>query len=162
MKRIMTYLAVFVGLLFGALTLTNTTTVKADSPLPAGRYNFAVTNKAQTTDMQGNVTSTVLDAGSVWKINSEYYHGNQTVYQIAPDIFVNQNDGYMYMPRVTNVTVFSKNVAPLYDHNGKLITDRALAPKTVWYSDRTILVDKITYYRVATNEFVSIGDVSEN
>ena len=159
MKKITTFLVAFAGLLFGALSLANTTTVKADSPLPAGRYSFAVTNKAQTTDMQGNVTSTVLDAGSVWKINSEYYHGEQTFYQIAPDIFVNQNDGYMYMPRVTNVTVFSKNVAPLYDHNGKLITDRELAPGSVWYSDRAIFVDHMSFNRVATNEFVSIADV---
>ena len=159
MKKITTFLVAFAGLLFGALSLADTTTVKADSPLPAGRYSFAVTNEAQTTDMQGNVTSTVLDAGSVWKINSEYYHGEQTFYQIAPDIFVNQNDGYMYLPEVGDLTVIRKTPAPLYDHNGKLITDRELAPGSVWYSDRAIFVDHMSFNRVATNEFVSIADV---
>lgn len=158
MKKITTYLAVLIGLLFGALTLTNTTTVKADSPLPAGRYNFAVTNKAQTTDMQGNITATVLYAGSVWKINSEYTHGDQTYFQLAPNLLVNQNDGYLYLPSVGTLTISTKTPAPLYDHNGKLITDRALAPKSSWYTDRTIFRDKMTFYRVATDEFVSLAD----
>ncbi|ALB29363.1 hypothetical protein [Companilactobacillus heilongjiangensis] len=158
MKKITTFLVAFAGLLFGALSLANTTTVKADSPLPAGRYSFAVTNKAQTNDMQGNVTSTVLDAGSVWKINSEYTHGDQTFFELAPNILVNQSAGYMYLPSVGTLTISSKTAAPLYDHNGKLITDRALSPKSSWYTDRTIFRDKMTYYRVATDEFVSLGD----
>ncbi|MFC6175453.1 hypothetical protein ACFQAV_01300 [Companilactobacillus huachuanensis] len=160
MKKIMMYLSLLISLLFGTLTLANTTTTKADSTLPSGRYDFAVTQRSQTTDMQGRVTPIVLDAGTVWKVNSEFYHGNQTYFQLAPNVLVNQNDGYMYLPEVGDLTVIRKTAAPLYDHNGKLITDRALAPGSVWYSDRAIFVDHMSFYRVATNEFVSIADVN--
>jgi len=159
MKKFVAYLSVTVSLLFGALALENTTTAKADSTLPSSRYDFAVTQKAQTTDMQGHVTPVILDTGTVWKVNSEFYHGNQTYFQLAPNVLVNQNDGYMYLPEVGDLTVIRKTPAPLYDHNGKLITDRELAPGSVWYSDRAIFVDHMSFNRVATNEFVSIADV---
>lgn len=161
MKKFSTYLALFVGLVLGAFSLSNTTTVKAESssPLPAGLYDFAVTREAQTTDINGNTTSTVLAPGSTWKINSQYSHGDEVIFQIAPNIFVNQSDGYMYQPSVGTLKVVSNRNVPLYDHNGNLIASRGLAAGSSWYTDRAIFTGKMTYYRVASDEFVCLADV---
>lgn len=161
MKKVMTYLFVSTGLLMGLSTLASATTVKADSTLPSGRYAFAVTRTTETTDQKGNLTSTVLPKGSSWLINTEYDKGDQTFFQLAPNIVVNLYAGYVYTPKVQDVKVVSKGPASLYDHNGQLITDRALAPGSEWYSDRVIFLDRETYYRVATDEFVSLSNVQE-
>lgn len=161
MKKVITYLSVSMGLLFGLSTVANVTTVKADSTLPAGRYAFAVTRTTETTDQNGNLTSTILPKGSSWLINTEYDKGDQTFFQLAPNIVVNLYAGYIYMPKVQDLKVISKGPASLYDHNGQLITDRVLAPGSEWYSDRVIFLDGETYYRVATDEFVLLSDVQE-
>ncbi len=49
----------------------------------------------------------------------------------------------------------------LYNEQGKLVKDRALAPKTAWVYDQQIQIgDQGSFYRVATHEFVKTSDVS--
>lgn len=54
--------------------------------------------------------------------------------------------------------VTTNHLAFLYKLDGsnlKLVTDRALGPNTPWYFDQIVKgADGITYYRVATNEWV--------
>jgi len=47
----------------------------------------------------------------------------------------------------------------LYDDNGSLITDRALAPASDWYTDQLMTLKGVKYYRVATNEWAKADDV---
>jgi len=156
MKKFVAYLSVTVSLLFGALALENTTTAKADS---VEGYDFAVTRPAKATDMQGDVKAN-LPVGSAWRINSESQSGNMTLLELAPNTFASLYDGYVYLPIVNDVQTIGKNPTPLYDHNGQLITDRELAPETDWYVDRVINLDHKEYFRVATDEFVSVLDVA--
>ncbi|APX71919.1 SLAP domain-containing protein [Companilactobacillus allii] len=48
----------------------------------------------------------------------------------------------------------------LYDQKGNLIRSRALGANTPWSVDKKLVLDGVTYYRVATNEFVKASDVS--
>jgi hypothetical protein len=47
----------------------------------------------------------------------------------------------------------------LYTDTGKMVSNRALAPKTPWAVGKTINLNDNTYYQVATNEYVKASDV---
>ncbi len=51
--------------------------------------------------------------------------------------------------------------APLYSTEGKVVNDRALAKGSNWFTDKTLVLDGTTYYRVSTNEWVKASDVYE-
>ena len=56
--------------------------------------------------------------------------------------------------------VTTKNMARLYNNDGKLISNRALAANTPWVTDQRIDLSSVgSVYRVATNEFVKVSDV---
>jgi hypothetical protein len=56
--------------------------------------------------------------------------------------------------------VTTKNMARLYNNEGKLIGNRALANNTPWVTDQRIDLNGVgSVYRVATNEFVKASDV---
>lgn len=60
----------------------------------------------------------------------------------------------------TKGVVTTLKMARLYDENGKVITNRALANNTPWVTDEEVEFDQLgKLYRVATNEFVKAGDV---
>ncbi len=48
---------------------------------------------------------------------------------------------------------------PLYDINGKQLTDYALAKNSDWRSDKKMVLDGVTYYRVSTDAWVKADDV---
>jgi len=48
---------------------------------------------------------------------------------------------------------------PLYDINGKQLTDYALAKNSDWQSDKKMVLDGVTYYRVSTDAWVKADDV---
>lgn len=50
--------------------------------------------------------------------------------------------------------------ARIYTQEGKMITGRALGANTAWRLDKKLVLDGVTYYRVATNEFVKAADVT--
>jgi len=79
---------------------------------------------------------------------------------VSPNGFVNENSGYLYQPKSQNVRVSSRIMARLYTSKGELLGERALGKGTLWYSDRTIVVDKVSYYRVSTDEWAMIGAVN--
>ena len=56
--------------------------------------------------------------------------------------------------------VTTKNMARLYNNDGKLISNRALAANTPWVTDQRVDLNSVgSVYRVATNEFVKASDV---
>lgn len=60
-----------------------------------------------------------------------------------------------------NGVVTTVRLARLYNRDGKLITNRALAAKTPWITNQKTQLDHVgTVYRVATNEFVKADDVT--
>ncbi|MQS97471.1 SLAP domain-containing protein [Companilactobacillus halodurans] len=59
------------------------------------------------------------------------------------------------------VSVNGKGYARLYDQEGKEITNRVLSNGSDWASDETMVLDGVTYYRVATNEWAKASEVLE-
>ncbi|WP_334329391.1 SLAP domain-containing protein [Companilactobacillus sp. HBUAS59699] len=50
--------------------------------------------------------------------------------------------------------------ALIYTQDGKVITGRGLGASTAWQIDKKLVLNGVTYYRVATNEFVKEADVT--
>ncbi|WP_245994686.1 SLAP domain-containing protein [Companilactobacillus furfuricola] len=64
---------------------------------------------------------------------------------------------------VTNIksVITTKNLSKLYDNKGKLVSNRALAENSDWYTDQYVQMDNVgPVYRVSTNEFVKASDVT--
>lgn len=56
--------------------------------------------------------------------------------------------------------VNTTKITSLYNDDGKLVTNRALAANTPWLTDKKIQIgDMGDFYRVSTHEFVKAGDV---
>ncbi|WP_057880847.1 hypothetical protein [Companilactobacillus kimchiensis] len=160
MKKILGYLVLSLGLLLG-LNAATSNTVQADtvSPLPNDTYDFAVTTTSNLLDGYGNQLPTTVQAGTDWKVFGEFNHSDDTFFRVAPEAFINAKNGYLYQPMSQNVRVYDNEIARLYTNKGELLGQRALGKGTLWYSDRMIIVDKMTYYRVSTSEWASIGNV---
>lgn len=60
----------------------------------------------------------------------------------------------------TVATTNSGSYAHLYTDQGKLITNRALAPNTPWLVGKTATINGETMYQVATNEYLKSSDSS--
>ncbi len=56
-------------------------------------------------------------------------------------------------------TFADQPAAKLYDANGNQVTNRALKPNTGWYADKKLSRNGISYYRVASGEWVKMDDV---
>lgn len=60
----------------------------------------------------------------------------------------------------THKTVTTTKVTSIYNNDGKLVTNRALAAHTPWITDKKVSIGNLgEFYRVATHEFVKVGDV---
>ncbi|MFC6322400.1 C40 family peptidase [Companilactobacillus baiquanensis] len=70
------------------------------------------------------------------------------------------NTGLVHADTDFNGIVNTTKVTSLYNDDGKLVTNRALAANTPWITDKKIQIgDKGDFYRVSTHEFVKAGDV---
>ncbi|WP_338217118.1 BspA family leucine-rich repeat surface protein [Companilactobacillus muriivasis] len=82
-------------------------------------------------------------------------------YRVATDLWAKADDIYIYYPSTANVLVNKGSIARLVTSQGKDVTDRALQGGSGWYTDRYTYINGEKYYRVATNEFVSVDKVQE-
>lgn len=58
----------------------------------------------------------------------------------------------------TTFYVLPNNLARLYNENGNLLTGRALGGNSSWYADKLLILDGVSYLRVATGEFAKLND----
>ena len=142
-------------LFLSAIVLLGVFSTTAIPVKAATQYNFAVTSSAKVIDNKGDQVG-VLPIGSTWKASGVMTGTNDNpdyLYTVAPNQFVSAKDGYLYLPQNQVVKTSSTQMVHLYDHTGKEIGNRALGPNTLWRSDRIMFMNKMTYYRVATDEF---------
>lgn len=169
MKKILVKLVLMSTLILGSFSMF-ATNVKADSTAKNFDYDFAITNSTQLVNYSGNPLGVALSKGSTWKVagivpgynddNYNYFQNNEII-QISSNGYVNARNGYLYRPLSAVLTTIDINGKPVYliNHKGQTISNRGLAANTKWYSDREMKYGKVTYYRVATDEFVSVSDV---
>lgn len=127
--------------------------------------NFGVTvtsSSAQLYDINGNKISASLNKGTSWKTDNERYIGDSVYYRVSTNGYVNSSDVYLYKPINEVIKAMGDKPVVLYNNQGQLIknSNRALAPGSTWRTDRVITVDHISYYRVSTNEFAVLSDIS--
>lgn len=122
-------------------------------------------------DVYGNETGTVLPSGSRWIIGN-VLHVNKMVYyqvgnnQYVPELSVTldgQNttaaDNYTETDGNFGKTATVTQVATVVDNSGNN-TGIVLPVNSQWKLGKAMHHDKQTYYQVATNEWISFGDIS--
>lgn len=100
-----------------------------------------------------------LAKGTDWASDKRAEVNGVEYYRVATNEWLKASDVYVYNPNYRTVTVRNNKVARLVDADNNLITNRALGGSTKWRTDRVTGFNNKTYYRVATNEFVSIDDI---
>jgi len=114
-----------------------------------------------------------LEVGTEWKVYAisgvfdyEYY------YRAGNDQWISSKDATLVsrttitpensIKKVTgdNTIWTGKKITYLTKFDGSAVKNRALAPKTPWYTDETAIINGVTMYRVATNEWVKQSDVN--
>ena len=112
-------------------------------------------------DSGSELTDRKLTPDSDWSTDESMSLDGVKYYRVATNQWVKASDVYPYYLDSTDVRVNKGNLAKLVTPEGKLVTDRELQADSDWYTDRYIYINNAKYYRVATNEFVSAGDVEE-
>jgi len=113
-----------------------------------------------------------LPVGTEWKVyeTASYYEG-EYYYRAGNDQWINSKDATLISTtkitpessvRKSDISVIRTldNIAYLTKFDGTAVKNRALAPRTPWYTDETAIINGVTMYRVATNEWVKATDTN--
>lgn len=123
---------------------------------------FASEIKVALYDNQGKkISNLFLSPDSSWYNDQLMELDGITYYRVATDQWVNAKDVYVYKAHNIKVMVYHDKFGQLVSASGKVISDRELSPVSAWFSDRFTEINGRKYYRVATNEFVSVDQVYE-
>ncbi|MFC6177318.1 SLAP domain-containing protein [Companilactobacillus huachuanensis] len=120
------------------------------------------------------ITSRLLGPNSDWKTANKLVLNGQAYYQVATTEWVpadkvtvisqtdNNTDTNSTAEKADRKTVTTKNVdyTPLYDGNGKTISNRGLGKNSAWATDQMQTINNVKYYRVATNEWMMASDIA--
>lgn len=114
-------------------------------------------------DSMTDDSTRALAPATDWYSDQRIVVKGNTYYRVATNEWVRANDVYIYTAHATVVRTKKGDIKKLASSEGNVVTDRALASNTDWYSDRIgYLNDGVSpYYRVATNEFVKQTDADE-
>lgn len=104
------------------------------------------------------ITNRSLNTASDWFSDKEMTFAGETYYRVASNEWVKASNVYVYQNK--NIVVQTNSNLQLVDSKGNAVTNRSLLADTAWYSDRIAYINGKTYYRVATNEFVSTDAVT--
>ncbi|WP_125763368.1 SLAP domain-containing protein [Companilactobacillus hulinensis] len=104
----------------------------------------------------------VLSQNSNWITDQKVYIDNVKYYRVATNQYVKASDVYLYTPLSKIATTNGNGNTTVYDSKGAVITDRALGKNTSWKADKAAKIKGSLMYRVATNEWVKLSDVTLN
>ena len=108
------------------------------------------------------VSDRALAGGSDWYSDQQMVKNGEVYYRVATNEWVKASDAYIYESQRGVVNTGSDNYQRLTTSKGKDVNDRALATDTAWNIDRLAYINGDKYYRVATNEFVPVSEVTRN
>ncbi|CAJ1201627.1 SLAP domain-containing protein [Companilactobacillus nantensis] len=120
------------------------------------------------------LTDRLLGPNSDWKTANKLVLNGKAYYQVATTEWVpadkvtvvsqtdNNTDTNSTVEKADRKTVTTKNVSytPLYDGNGKAVTNRGLGASSAWATDQMQTINNVKYYRVATNEWLKASDLA--
>jgi len=105
--------------------------------------------------LNGNeIKNRYLSDGTGWFSDQQMMQENKTKFRVAPDEWIESKNVYIYNNQKSIIQTGKNSIQKLTDAKGDQITGRALAGGTAWKTDRIAYINGMTYYRVATNEFV--------
>lgn len=141
----------------------------SDNP-DAGKTAVANTT-LHIVDAYGNDTGATLPAGSAWKIGSILHANKMTYYQVGTNQFISTSDVTVENPTTTisdpyistdanyGKTVTVKSAANVVNDNATA-TGVVLPVGSQWRIADFLFVNGKTYYKVATNEWISEDDIT--
>ncbi|WP_157049135.1 MBG domain-containing protein, partial [Companilactobacillus nantensis] len=127
------------------------------------KKNQNIATTTSTVNLYNNegklLDSRALGVDSCWFSDEEYTIGGIMYYRVATDEFAKASDVYVYIdPEPALVRVYNNIRGKLVDYQGTKV-NRELSPSSEWRTDRIAIINGQQFYRVATNEFVSVDEV---
>ncbi|WP_125590858.1 BspA family leucine-rich repeat surface protein [Companilactobacillus jidongensis] len=104
------------------------------------------------------VADTTLPSLSNWHNDEVMTIDGDTYYRVATNKWIKTNTAYVYNYKLNNVRVYRNITSDVVDSRGNILPIK-LAPSSEWMTDRLVTLNDGTYYRVATNQFVSAANV---
>ncbi|KRK64880.1 hypothetical protein FC72_GL001935 [Companilactobacillus tucceti DSM 20183] len=106
------------------------------------------------------ITNRALGINTAWKSDVVYKSNGITYYRVSSDEYVKAKDVYVYTDKVAKIKVNDDKNGDLVDYLGGDL-DRKLKSGSTWKTDRIALINGKEYYRVSTDEFVPVSEVTE-
>lgn len=120
--------------------------------------SFTPLINATVYDNNGTATSVTLPKMSAWNVDRTMTLNGNKYYRVANNEWVKSNDGLEI--RLINAVVTAKHQTNLYNADGDKVSNRALAANSAWRTDRYATINGEKMYRVATNEWVAVSDLT--
>ncbi|MFD1418277.1 BspA family leucine-rich repeat surface protein [Companilactobacillus keshanensis] len=98
----------------------------------------------------------VLDPSTDWKTDRYAILNGQNYYRVSTNEFVPFDKVYEYQD--SDKVIHSKRATPIYDERGNDVLN-TLIPNSDYKTDKSVNINKETYYRVSTDEFVKKSDI---
>ncbi|WP_334329653.1 SLAP domain-containing protein [Companilactobacillus sp. HBUAS59699] len=158
----------------GTNTNANTTTTATKTPGYIGRI---LKGGTVSVDDNGKYTGQVFANYTAWQLSAKKTINGETYYKVATNQWINasamtvRDAGGVLVNESINSTTITKTPGYIgtvnkggtlsYDDNGNLTTN-AFGNYTSWKLDAKKVVNGITYYRVATNQWINASAMTVN
>lgn len=156
-------------IMLAPVTLNSLTEKTADAAIVG-----TTTNVALTYDANGKATSNALQAGSKWILGDQITVDGTNYYQVATNVYVpassltditdttktDNNTTTNNEDATAGKTMYVKATTTIVDDNAAA-TSATLAAGSAWKIGKTMTVNGISYYQVATNQWVKASDMAE-
>ncbi|WP_057880015.1 SLAP domain-containing protein [Companilactobacillus kimchiensis] len=108
---------------------------------------------------EGKPVISTLAPNTAWKYSKIVAIDGNDYYQVSTDEFVPVASGVKFIPVSTRTDVVVNSQAVLYDAKGQSL-GTALARGSRWATDGCAIINGVKMYRVATDEWISNGNVA--
>lgn len=106
------------------------------------------------------VSNRALASNSSWFSDQQMTRNGEIYYRVASNEWVKASAVYPYEDYKLIIKTGSNSYQRLTTSKGKDVSNRALAVNTAWKVDKLAHINGQDYYRVATNEFVPVNEVT--
>lgn len=121
--------------------------------------NLATIQTTPIYDKYGQKIDQTKPAVTDLMANQKMLRNGITYYQVGDGQWVKATDVYLYDSQDGTLRTNSGSFKYLINSKAETVTNRGLAAGSDWYFDRTAEFNGKKYYRVATNEWTSQGDI---
>lgn len=146
------------------ITVTSGVPVMHTVVKPAENLVGTLTSAAKVVDINAKANGIVLPSGSAWKLGQLVNIGGYNYYQVATNEYVSAalvKNNNINNNEQLNTTITLNGVTEIVDDNG-YDTSKVLPAGSRWKVDQKKTMNGLTYYRVATNQWVTNETTQNN